>query len=59
MASKSCKEFLTFKSRTVFKMCRHRVNAVLNPTGHIRERPALFEPYSTVLDKSVSRRVGK
>ena len=30
MASKSCKEFLTVKSRTVFKLFRHRVNASSN-----------------------------
>ena len=30
MASKSCKEFPTVKSRTVFKLFRHRVNASSN-----------------------------
>ena len=30
MASKSCKEFLTVKSRTVFKLFWHRVNASSN-----------------------------
>ena len=30
MASKSCKEFFTVKSRTVFKLLRHRVNASSN-----------------------------
>ena len=30
MSSKSCKEFLTVKSRTVFKLFRHRVNASSN-----------------------------
>ena len=30
MASKSCKELLTVKSRTVFKLFRHRVNASSN-----------------------------
>ena len=32
MASKSCKEFLTVKSRTVFKLFRHRVKASSNST---------------------------
>ena len=30
MASKSCKEFFTFKFRTVFKLFRHHVNARSN-----------------------------
>ena len=30
MASKSCKEFLSVKSPTVFKLFRHRVNASSN-----------------------------
>ena len=55
MASKSCKEFLTFKFPTVFKLFRHRVNASSNSATV--KFFAVFVPASC--ERSLKKRLDK